>query len=367
MNLRGSSLVFSLIVLSFLLISALSVATVSVTARRSSLSSKNSNISFQVADSAAELVLKRIYQVNDKGTPINHIHEIIGTCATNEITGSTDVGTYSAVFYENKGTVASPIFSPISCGEPLWRAKVIKIKFQGTYRETIRAIEVSVAPKNDAVAWWEFNVGVGTVAIDSTSNGNDGTLKNGPSWVPGQVTGNALNFNGTINQYVQTDSGISSLGVADQSYTVSAWIRPAVSSETGDIVHVSTATDGSGWCLSMLMINSGKVQSNSWNSGPSMVTSTTSLLANTWYHIASVWDSSGSGSLKVYVNGASEGSTSQSNYTASGVSDYVTIGAPIASSCSNSTNQGFNGIIDEVRIYDRALSTLEINNLYMNP
>ena len=58
---KGSALVFSLVVLSFLLMSAVSLATISAIARKSSLSSKSSNIAFQSADSILERMLQKIY------------------------------------------------------------------------------------------------------------------------------------------------------------------------------------------------------------------------------------------------------------------------------------------------------------------
>ncbi|OIP58403.1 MAG: hypothetical protein CO143_03435 [Candidatus Moranbacteria bacterium CG_4_9_14_3_um_filter_45_14] len=159
MNLKGSSLVFSLIVLSFLLIGALSVAVVSVTTRRSTLSSRNSNISFQVADSAAEVVLQQIYKTNDDGitvlTPNGSIADLSelssnlsgASCSSSQIDGTVNEGSYTAAFYENTGTDVDPIFNSISCDDAEWRNKVVKIRFLGMYRDITRAIEVGIKPK----------------------------------------------------------------------------------------------------------------------------------------------------------------------------------------------------------------------------
>src|SRR3990167_8615687 len=59
---KGSVLIFSLIVLAFMLVSALSIATVSVTEKRASLSTEKSSRSFQVADSGVEIMLQKIYK-----------------------------------------------------------------------------------------------------------------------------------------------------------------------------------------------------------------------------------------------------------------------------------------------------------------
>lgn len=159
MNLKGSSLVFSLIVLAFLLIGALSVAVVSITTQRSALSTRSSNVSFQVADSAAEVVLQQIYKVNDDGitvlapngsiTDLSDLSSNVSgaSCSSGQIEGTVDEGSFRAIFYENIGTEANPIFDSISCGDNEWRNKVAKIRFLGSYRGITRAIEMEIKLK----------------------------------------------------------------------------------------------------------------------------------------------------------------------------------------------------------------------------
>ena len=48
----------------------------------------------------------------------------------------------------------------------------------------------------ELVAWWRFDDGSGTTAMDSTGNGNDGTLTGGATWTDGPILG-ALDFSGT--------------------------------------------------------------------------------------------------------------------------------------------------------------------------
>ena len=68
------------------------------------------------------------------------------------------------------------------------------------------------------VAWWPLDEGAGTVAIDASGNGNDGTIEGGPAWVPG-VLGLALDFTGTNSfvaaPYIPFDS---------RSFTQAMWI-----------------------------------------------------------------------------------------------------------------------------------------------
>ncbi|MEI8096666.1 MAG: FISUMP domain-containing protein [Candidatus Moraniibacteriota bacterium] len=200
MKLKGSSLIFSIIILSFLLVSALSVATVSVTSRRSSLSSKNSNISFQVADSAAEVMLAKIYK--DTGTISTP--DGLGSCSSNQISGSAAAGTYKAVLFTKTGSI-------ISCTDSLWRDNVAKIKFLGTYQNTTRAIEIAVTPPCNPVkdandntityqvvligtqCWMSQNLNTGTMIFSSVLPGNNPTIE---KWCYGDASANCTSKGG---------------------------------------------------------------------------------------------------------------------------------------------------------------------------
>jgi hypothetical protein len=62
---------------------------------------------------------------------------------------------------------------------------------------TPRAIATGESP----VGYWKFDEGSGTTALDSSGNGNTGTLMNGPQWIDGKI-GKALQFHG-IDDYVE--------------------------------------------------------------------------------------------------------------------------------------------------------------------
>ncbi len=73
---KGSVLVLSLIILAFMLVSALSVATISVTEKRASLATDKSSRSFQVADTGVEMVLQQIYK--NSHTDLNTLASALG-------------------------------------------------------------------------------------------------------------------------------------------------------------------------------------------------------------------------------------------------------------------------------------------------
>ena len=75
-------------------------------------------------------------------------------------------------------------------------------------------------PTAGLVAWWPFDEGEGTVAVDASGNGHTGFLTNGPQWTP-KPSGAALDFDGS-NDYV--DAG--TFDVAGSALTIAAWIYP---------------------------------------------------------------------------------------------------------------------------------------------
>ena len=82
-------------------------------------------------------------------------------------------------------------------------------------------VKVSDALLNGLVGWWKFDEGSGTVAYDSSGNGNNGNLTNGPTWTTGKI-GGALSFDGE-NDYVDVPS-IQSVNGGGVTFAV--WIKP---------------------------------------------------------------------------------------------------------------------------------------------
>lgn len=142
---KGSALVFSLIILGFLLVSALSVATITVTDKKSALSTEKSSISFQTADSGVERVLQKVYKENP--TSLDDLADMLRPglrCDSSDgsISFAVAQGTAKVYFYE--GELGDSLYT--SCSSTDWRNNVNKIKSVGTYANTTRVVEVSITP-----------------------------------------------------------------------------------------------------------------------------------------------------------------------------------------------------------------------------
>jgi hypothetical protein len=200
------------------------------------------------------------------------------------------------------------------------------------------------------VGLWSFNGPDmdGDDAFDRSGQNNHGTLTNGPLPAIGRI-GQALEFDGD-NDYVNIPDK-ESLDVTDY-FTLSAWLY---SYETIDSLNASSSlfykadAYGSWWQsadngLMRFGTFGGNIKStrDSWN-------------ANEWYHVVAVHDGSTS---YIYVNGTEDNSGTNTDPVTQEIDD-LWIGYH-----SYESGAYFNGKIDEVRIYNRALSAEEVERLY---
>lgn len=139
-RMKGSVLVFSLIVLSFMLVSALSLAAAAVSEQRSSFFTDKSNRSFQAADSGVETILQQIYSGSFDASKLSALGEDASDCTAGEISGTIGAGTYRISFFDNNGVQLT------DCDDTAWRAKTVKIKSEGRAGNTTRAVEVGIRP-----------------------------------------------------------------------------------------------------------------------------------------------------------------------------------------------------------------------------
>ena len=203
------------------------------------------------------------------------------------------------------------------------------------------------------VGLWSFNGPdlSGTTAYDRSGQGNNGTLTNGPSVYPGKV-GQALSFDGT-DDYVS----VPTLPTVVAPYTVSFWMRPTggLSAENAIV-----SLRGANSFPRFILFHNNKLLAYAGNEKyryGTKVFSSSDL--NTWWHVVFVVaDSATLTNWKVYLNGIDD--TGNSGANTGTYYDPNTSGA-IGYSTSGTF---FDGQIDEVRIYNRALSAAEIATLY---
>jgi hypothetical protein len=209
------------------------------------------------------------------------------------------------------------------------------------------------------VAEWNFDEGAGSVLHDSSGNGNDGTI-HGATWADGKI-GGALRFDGS-NDYVDCGNDDSlSWGSAD--YSICAWVKRA-----GDFGYVNVIVgkhvgwgDYRGWYLRFgIPGGTNKLEFNNnydsfWN-GNGVVKSDEEYTDQDWHYICGVLDG-GNNKVRLYVDAVEIENDAGSNTYNIDNSASLRIGA-------KSNGEYFNGVIDEVRIYNRALTADEIRAHY---
>ena len=200
---------------------------------------------------------------------------------------------------------------------------------------------------------WEFDEANGSTATDS-SGPNTATLYNNPTRVAG-YTGTAVSLNG-VNQYVQSNTQVASLGQADEPYALSAWVQVPSGASSGNIIHISSSNTGGNWCIPFLRLQGGVFQATGWDGNSVSAIGTTTVLPNQWYQVLTTWDPING--LRLFVNGVLEDSSPQSTFDAYGSPVYVSVGLG-NNSCSE--NQGYlRGVVDDVRVYDRVIEAADI-------
>ncbi len=202
------------------------------------------------------------------------------------------------------------------------------------------------------VAGYGFSEGSGATTADSSGNGITGTLVGGALWTAGR-TGSGLSFNGS-STYV--DVGNPAVLQFTGSMTLSAWVYETANvGDDGQIV--AKSDDTSGWQLkstpdtgvrtfAIAITNTSGVHVQRYGN--------TIRALNTWYHVAGVYDASAL-TLSIYVNGILD------NGTLSGTVPSSQRASAVNANIGRRTGgYNINGIVDDVRVYGRALTQAEI-------
>jgi hypothetical protein len=211
------------------------------------------------------------------------------------------------------------------------------------------------SPCAPPVGEWKMDEKGGSTAYDTSGNGNDGTIS-GATAAIGKL-GQGLDFNGTTS-YINAGSGSSLDDIETQGgggMTVSAWIKPRTYGES-NVGHIAGKTGGSGlWQLRMDGYNNRlqfykdysvtdlNLRLNSWGS------------LNVWNHIVLTWDGSPNVSgVHFFANGiesSTSGTGGQGTKNSESALNFYIAGTPYDS---------FNGVIDQVRIYNYARTLAQI-------
>jgi RHS repeat-associated protein len=240
---------------------------------------------------------------------------------------------------------------------------VVVTNFTGSLTSAVATLTLTCdGPPSGLVGWWQAE----SNALDSAGADN-GIVTNGISYTAGKI-GTAFKFDGT-NGFIQV---LDAPDLDPTNLTIEAWVRfSSLNSKTNggappgeqfiiNKPNVQTGTFHSAYLLYKWRngsVDNFEFEVDSTNGTPFYVTSSVSIQTNVWYHVAGV---RGSNYVQLFVNGQPTSRT-----TVSFAQNYGNEPLTFGSSGEASIWEGkFEGSLDEVSLYNRALSTNEIVAIY---
>jgi hypothetical protein len=238
-----------------------------------------------------------------------------------------------------------------------------------TFNGSIDQVQIYNYAKNQAqvawdynrgkpVGWWKMDEGEGTTVYDWSGNANNGTLTNMDAttdWVDGKIN-KALDFDGSDDYVTITNNFTSGLS----GITISAWVKSNQLASSNIFRSTSSSSiilhyNGGGFYL---------VASDDTASG--YLGWDNALPYNEWVHVAATWSSSlvggGDDKMKLFVNGKQQ---SSELFFSGGVSGKLRSSAYLhLGNYFNASQPYFSGQIDDARIYNYALTSQQIKDLY---
>lgn len=233
--------------------------------------------------------------------------------------------------------------------------------------------------KGKPVGYWKLNECQGTVANDSGSGGNNGTIteggsgdNNGGVGSCSSGAGDEMWDNGTTgkrNASIDLDgtddrsdtSVVSDFNLTGSDFSISAWIKTSQSSLGSYLAIRDTSGGGSGiLAVFPLNVTSGKVSFDTWDYASNRVTSNTTVNDGQWHHVVGIFDAS-TGLASLYIDGKFDNSDTQSG-SAPNVSKMVRLGGNI--NTGGAMTQPYDGQIDEAKVFNYALTTQQILTVF---
>ena len=214
--------------------------------------------------------------------------------------------------------------------------------------------EASLGP----IAHWKLDETGGFNAEDSAGD-NDGMLTGGNDWIPALIDG-GLDFDGS-NDYVD----VGSFDVSGSGITMMGWFNAeAIATDDGRIVSKANGpNEGDAW-WQLSSTDSGsdrylRMRIKAGGTTTTMADSSVNLSTGQWYLAVATY-SNATGDMKLYLNRTEIAS---GTHAVGGAVD-TDAAVPVAIGANGTAERFFNGVLDDVRVYDYALTATEIADLY---
>ena len=210
---------------------------------------------------------------------------------------------------------------------------------------------VTHAVDPNLVAWWTFDEGSGTLAKDSSGNGNDASFQVAPQWVSAGKLGGALSFDGVAAYLAAPDS--ESLDINGDQLSLAAWINGNDWAAANHVIR-KIADTGTG-AIYFIRVQPDTIRIElSTSGGVTIVNGSTVLATNEWIHVALSYDGA---EARIFVNGELDVSMVVSGEITQ-TDNEIRIGRGEPAGY-------FAGMIDDTRVYNRGLTQEEIQKVML--
>lgn len=198
----------------------------------------------------------------------------------------------------------------------------------------------SASARQGEVAWWTLDEPIGSVGAVSR--------------VPGKL-GSAVHFERDGAYLRGSDAAHLPLGASLR--TITAWVKAIPSGDEMAIFHYGTRDGPAGTAFAVWLQQNGTLAAGNRIRGDGVV-GTIPVLDDRWHFVAASFDGPATNSIRLFVDGRSDGVGALRNSPATGASGGWSIGRFIESGTT------LRGAVDDVRVYARALQEMQIQSLY---
>jgi hypothetical protein len=203
----------------------------------------------------------------------------------------------------------------------------------------------------DLLIYYDFETGSGNVAIDQSGHSNHGYFAGSPEWTTG-IFGGCLSLDQTRADYVETRVP---LGIVTNTVSVSGWVKhdAAPTAWSGILTHRGTSPG----CLGLQ--HDGKQLKYMWGADQYWQFNSGLMIPNGEWYFAALTISPTQG--KLYLNGLAQTATNVAEHVPTNFDKLISVGRDIGFG----TNRLMTAMIDEVRLYNRTLTDVDIQRMVL--
>ncbi|MGI9333572.1 MAG: LamG-like jellyroll fold domain-containing protein, partial [Gammaproteobacteria bacterium] len=257
-------------------------------------------------------------------------------------------------FFSDDDEVA--FFTPSEIGTYRFRHTVSDGKSEDSDDAIVEVLECVDDVTDGLVTRLSFNEGVGSTALDTSANANNGEL-DGTTWSTDtpDASDYSLQFDG-----IDDEVALGGLDVASTAATFSAWVnfRDFKTMDGRIVSKANGVSEQDHWWMLSTIATAGehrlRFRLKTGTGTTTLIASRGALSLDSWRHVAATYDGR---RMRLYLDGAQVGETEKSGTIASGVNVQVSIG----NQPGGAGTRAIAAKIDDVRIYDRALTATELD------